>query len=105
MEDIRIARETKSTQDERTVNTTSGLLVPQDRNRYSLVISAPATNTVTLSFRNPATLLAGIQLKSTDSPLTLTLEKHGEIVTRAIYGIVAAGSEPLGIWTSSLERQ
>jgi hypothetical protein len=104
MEDVRIGRDSGSTQQIVEMTTTPRPIVEVDQFRTTLIISAPSAGILTLSFLPTVTANNGIRLNTTDPPLILTLQKHGSIVTRMIYGIMSAGTINIGVWTAQLTK-
>jgi len=105
LEDVRMGRRAPASEGSVLVSTTAGLLVPGNRKRIALVISAPITNRLTLSL-NPAPVAGvGLTLSAGGAPLTLDVQKHGGLCTQPIYAIVNAGTDRITWWESALEEE
>lgn len=104
LEDVRLMRQSKTVDNTVAIATSSVVLAPANRKRIALLISAPTTVRITLSFKDTAVLDQGINLYPTNVPLHLTLEKHGQIVQRKITAIGAAlANESIGVWETELQ--
>lgn len=79
---IATGRRTTSSQSNQTVATTSNYFLSPAPTRVAVIVSAPATNRFTLSLAEPAVLDQGITLYPGKNPLILTVEEHGDIVTK-----------------------
>lgn len=86
-----------SRQDTINVGTTSTALLPAAANRRAIVISAPVTNRFTITILSAAALDAGINLYPSGDPVTLSLDVHGDIVTRAWAAISATAAQNVTI--------
>jgi len=71
------------------VATTDTPLVPQSPSRVCLIIGAPPTNRVTLTWSGAAVLDQGVTLYPAQPPLVLTAQEHGALCTGAVRAISA----------------
>lgn len=78
------------------LTTSTQLLGPQDR-RFSLIISAPASNRITLSFLGAAVLDEGITLHPGGPPLVLEWDTLGGSITASIQAIAAIAAQTIGV--------
>lgn len=93
-ESMQLSRRTTSRQSAISVGTSSGFLLSPSPNRVALIFSAPLTNRFTVSLAFPTAVLdQGITLYPAGNPVTLTVEEHGDIVTRAWAAISATASQ------------
>lgn len=69
------------------VDVTEGALVPQNELRRALIINAPLTNRITLSWAGAAVADQGIVLYPGQWPLVLTRHEHGAMVSQAMRAI------------------
>lgn len=106
MEDVRIGRESTAAEYRVVLPTgTVKQIVPYDKDRIALIISPPDLNTVYLSFSQDPGSGVGFLLSYRAGPLCLSLQEHGDIVRRAIYGISPSGGEVVCAWTATLAKQ
>lgn len=96
-ESISAGRATTSSQRIVNVVTSPGTLLPAAPRRVAIIVNAPLTNRFTLSLSTTAALDQGITLYPTNDPLVLTIEKHGDMVTRAWTAISATASQNVTI--------
>lgn len=94
---LQTARKTTSSQQTVSVGTSSGSLTLAAPNRVAIIIGAPPTNRFTLSLQTTAVLDQGITLYPTQEPLILTVEEHGDLVTRAWTAISATASQSVSV--------
>jgi hypothetical protein len=100
-EDIKIGRNTTSSQYNLTLSTNSQQAVPADPFRTALLISNPTSGNAYLSLFPVAVAGFGWRLASGIAPLLLTLAEHGTMV-RAEWQIVAdAGTPTISIFCTS----
>jgi len=105
MEDVRIGRESTSASRKVTVGTGSTPLISHSPTRTVLIVSAPVSKRVTLSLVQPAVDRVGITLHPGSSPLVLTVQTHGDLVTRSLWAIADTSAEQIGIVECHLNRQ
>jgi hypothetical protein len=104
MEDVRIGRQAVGNQSTVNVQTTVTPLVPQVEDRVALIISAPQTNRITLTFDPVGTLDNGITLYPTQPPLYLTVDRFGRLVQGPIFCVSATGAQNISYWESILNK-
>jgi hypothetical protein len=75
------------------VGLTSTPLVAQSDKRVALVIGAPLTNRITLSWFNPAVLDEGITIYPTQWPVILTLQDVGAMIMNPIWAVSAVAAQ------------
>lgn len=105
MEDVRLGRETLGRSQTISVLTTKVVLVAENRDRYAVIISAPTTNPLFVSWENDLGVTTGIRLAAGTSPLILTIQQHGRLVQGPIYASAPAGAESIHVAESVLTRQ
>lgn len=77
------------------VDVTEGPFVMSDERRRVLIITAPETNRVTLTWGTDAHLDLGITLYPGGQPLVLDRNTHGAMVTQAMRAISATALQTL----------
>jgi hypothetical protein len=101
MEDVLIGRDTNSGDRIVVVSTTATMLLEASMFRYCVIISPPLAGQVSIGFDpNHVVSGGGIILPSGADPLVLTIQEHGDIVRRAIYAAVDAGTRNVSIMYS-----
>ena len=83
MEDVRIGRKTDSRLGSLTLTGGVQNLVQHDPNRVSLTLFAPATGVCYLRTDDAITTTNAIAHVAGMNPIILTVQEHGQIVTRA----------------------
>ena len=78
------------------VGLTSTQLVGPNLKRFALLIGAPLTNRVTLSFGGPAVLDQGITLYPLGQPLLLLFDYLGDALHEDVFAITTAGAQTVG---------
>ena len=96
-ESIRYGRRTTSSQQLVIVGTSSVTFLVSSPRRVAIIVSAPPTNRFTLSLQTTAVLDQGINVYPTGQPLVLTIETHGDLVTRAWTAISATASQSVTV--------
>ena len=91
MEDVRLGRVTRC--GERRINLTvvSQRVIDQSKHRRTLILFPPPSGTTTFSIRDPVAANVGIVIPASSPPVTLTLDEHGDIVTKAFFAIHSVG--------------
>lgn len=79
------------------VGATDTPLVPGATNRVALLIGAPTTAAVWLSFVGPAAVGTGIRIPPGSQPLKLDAELYAEALTDEIRAITESGTENVGV--------
>lgn len=97
-EGINTGRKTSTAQQTVTVATTSTALVAAAPSRVALIVNAPLANRFTISMLTTAGLDQGLTLYPLGAPLVLTVETHGEIVTRALTAISVNASQNVTVF-------
>lgn len=105
MEDVRIGRKSLAGESIKSVSQTSSILLPQSPKRTAIVISAPVTGYITLSFNGPVVSGSGIIINALGSPFCLDIQKHGAMVKKEIHAIHSATTTNVGVWETSLEEE
>lgn len=105
LEDYRLGRATGSGLRVVSVGTTAVQLSSGSPNRVAVIISGPASATVTIGMDASVTSGQGIRIPAGVAPVILTLVQHGDIVRRPLYAISASGTETIGIIETYLETQ
>jgi hypothetical protein len=103
MEDIRLGRRSPGRQVIVSVATSDGAFVPYAPDRTSLIVQAPLTNRITLSFADPAVADQGIVLYPQGTPLVLDVQHHGALVHGPIRAISDTAAQTVAWWETSLE--
>lgn len=104
MEDIILGRATRTTEHIRSLTNASTPVIDYSNRRIKLTIYPPPSGTLTLSIKSPAVANKGIILLSTSMPLVMTVETHGDIVTKQWYGIHSAGGVTFTYYDGELEK-
>jgi len=97
MESVTTGRATTSAQQVVSVTTSSGTFLLAAPRRVALIVSAPLTNRFTLSLKSTAVIDEGLTLHPTQDPLLLTVEKHGDLVTRGWTAISSSGTQGVAV--------
>lgn len=105
MEDVRIGRKSTAGESIKSVSQTSSMLLPQSPKRTAIIISAPTTGYITLSFNGPVVSGSGIIINALDTPLSLDIHHHGAMVKKEIYAIHSATTTNIGVWETSIEDE
>lgn len=109
MEDVKLGREMQSSITYVQVSTNSIQLVPGDDKRTSLIFSSKpsfsAVSEVTICVDPPAVADNGLMLSGYNHPIMLNLKDHGDLVTKAWYGISSLGTVPVAVAWSRLARK
>lgn len=105
MEDVRIGRKSTAGETIKSVSQTSSMLVGQSPKRIALLISAPNTGYITISFNGPVVSGSGIIINALGPPLSLNIHDHGAIIKKEIYVIHSATTTNVGVWETSLEDE
>lgn len=105
MEDVRIGRKTLSRSATVPVGTGVGVLVPANKDRYTLIISAPETNPLWLTWEPAAAAGTGIRIAAGSPPVMLSIQEHGALVRGPIYASIPLGAETITFAESILEQQ
>lgn len=79
------------------VGTTSGLFLGATSNRAGLVISAPKSNPVTISQRNPAVAESGLVLRPGTDATILDVDCVGPWLQGNLYAIAETAGETIGV--------
>lgn len=101
LEDVRIGKATTADQNQETVGTTSTNAIPQNVDRFALVLCPPNTGTITFSVQDPAVANEGIVIAAGGAPVVLSLPKHGALVTKGWFAI-GSGAGVKAIWIQSV---
>lgn len=89
---------TVSSQRYEDVQTTSFSFIEAIPNRVGLIISSPLVSSITISLDKTAVFgQGGITLHPTTEPLMLSLQEHGDLVSRAWSAISSSGTESISI--------
>lgn len=100
MEDLKLGKKRNSIIFGILVPITSIEVAPANSKRVSITFYPAKTKSVAVGIVNPATLTNGVYLANLSVPLTLTREQHGDIVTRAFYGIADTAQDTISVITS-----
>lgn len=87
-----------------TVGASSGVFIPANKDRISLVISCPSSGRITISLNPTAVLDSGITLNSGGLPLVLDSWLTKGLVKQAFYAIGSAGGLTGAIWQGFLDN-
>ena len=101
---IATGRQTTSSQQVVSVGTSSTSFLKAAPRRVAIIVSAPQTNRVTLSLDPSAILDQGLTLQPSTDPLVLTVERHGDLVTRrwtAISSTVTQGVSVIEVFAAN----
>lgn len=85
------------------VGLSSGIVVAANPNRTLLIFAHPASNTVHLSTINPADATVGFHLGSTDQPVYLHVLHHGNLPSKAWYGIATGGAVNISVFEGEFD--
>lgn len=96
-ESIRTDKAKVATQSVVIVGAADGVFLAADPNRVAITILAPPTNTITISSANPAVALAGVNIRTTDAPVTLRIEDLGNWITGALRAIGSVGNQNVAV--------
>jgi hypothetical protein len=91
IEDVRLGRKTGITQTNVLVGAASGVVLDTDELRSFIIFYPPFSGVVTLSIVDPVVATVGVKLESTDHPLMLDIQQHGQLVTKTWFGIHSVG--------------
>jgi hypothetical protein len=91
-EDILTARAGTSAEKITTVTTAWIQLVPPAPDRVSLIISAPATDTLLVTTNPGASTADGVRIANGSQALRLSIQSEGQLVTRGFYGQMSTNS-------------
>lgn len=105
MEDIRIGRNTPVVERLVTIPNTSVPLVDDDPKRTMLIIHTPPSGRLTLSIKNPVVADVGITLDNLAQSLQLRIEEHGQLVTKAWFGIHSVGGVSVAVYEGHLSLE
>ena len=106
MEDVRIGRETVPAEWQKAITDTGAIIVSQNDLRYSLVIANIGANPIWLSFTKPTASGTGIPLAVGATFGPLDVQHHGNLITRDIWAITAAGlTASVLVWETLLGRK
>jgi hypothetical protein len=105
MEDVIIGRHTRTVEHIFTLQANSQPVIDYSKRRTKLIIYPPVSGKLYLSIANPATNNNGIQLVSTSQPIIMSIETHGDMVTKQWYGFASAGGITFTWYEGILERE
>lgn len=91
LEDIRLGRQIKSSQESKSVASTATPLIGQEENRVFIIFYPPPSGTITFSPFKDVAAGIGITLPSTGHPIMLDIKTHGLLVTRNWYAVHSVG--------------
>lgn len=102
IEDVKIGRATRAALIATVIsNATVTEILPEDRNRYAIVIGAPSAGTAFISDKSDVTVLTGIPIATGQAPLVLDIKTHGEIVRCKLFALASAGTPSMSVLYSS----
>lgn len=105
MEDVRIGRRSVTTMENVVVTTTAKIAIPPDPHRLSLVIGPTVSGNCTLSLNPGVPNSYGFPLGTSTAPLVLSLQQHGDIVTRGWHAVSSMGGAVFSYAASSLAEE
>lgn len=79
--------------DDKSVLLAGGRVLGPNENRVAIIVSAPPTNRITLSWDLNPTLDRGITLYPTNDPLILTREQIGTVIGQPLAAISAVADQ------------
>jgi hypothetical protein len=80
-----------------TVGAASAQLVGANNKRHSLTVFANPTNRITITDATTAVLDQGINIPAGGTWFVITKDLHGDLVTKRLFAIAAAGGTTVGI--------
>lgn len=102
IEDVKIGRATRASLLPSVLSAAAVTeILPEDRDRYAIVIGAPSAGTAFISDRNDVTVLTGIPIVVGQAPLVLDIKTHGEMVRCKLFAIASAGTPSMSVLSSS----
>lgn len=87
MEDIRMGRRTASVETVYPIGVTAQQVAGGSEMRVGLLLGAPLTGTITYGTSNAIVSGQGLNLSAGQVPIELRIERHGEAVNKAWFGI------------------
>jgi hypothetical protein len=103
MEDIAIGRYINVVRSVVNCLTTTTQLVQNNPKRVSLIIANGASTMLTVNDVTPVTSLVGMQTNSSLGDLRLNIWRHGNLVTRAFWGIKVSAATDIIIYEGILD--
>ena len=107
LEDVKIGRASPGSSGSASISSgAASLLLQGNARRFSLVLSPPLGHAVTIGFgRVPSGTGDGLLLNSNSSPIMLTLQDVGQVITLPLYAILdAAGPLLVGFVEGVLDE-
>jgi len=101
MEDLKIGRNSQTSQTDLTLSTVSMLAISPDPYRISLIFCAPSAGVAHFSLGGTALTGFGIPIPANADPVELNLAEHGALVTRGWSVVASAGNPTLSIFATS----
>jgi hypothetical protein len=105
MEDIRIGRRAASAADLVTIGTVSVEVAPASPDRIYLVLGPPDSGVLTYSVKSPVVTAQGLNVASGQAPIELDIRVHGQLVTKAWFGIHSAAVKTIFIGQTILPEK
>lgn len=106
MEDIRIGRQTYSDSKVITVNNLTAVpLLPADVNRTYIVIPSTSFGAYYIGINDAVTVNSGFEIRQNNSPIILKIADVGNLVTRQLFAISAAGTFSFLLFFGGLSKR
>lgn len=86
-----------------TISATAMQFISADSKRVALRISSSSANRFTISDNPNVTLDGGLTIPAGGAPVEMTIEVYGQLITKRLYAIAAAGGTVTGFVESRLE--
>lgn len=80
-----------------TIGVAAAQLLPLDATRVAVILSASSVGAYSVGTDNTILANQGITMPTTASPLKLTLEEHGALVTQPLFAIAALANTVIGV--------
>ena len=102
IEDVRIGRASRAALISTVLsNVTVQEILPEDKDRYAIVIGAPTSGTAFISDKADVTVLTGIPIATGQAPLVLDIKTHGEMARCKLFALASAGTPSISVLQSS----
>lgn len=105
MEDVRIGRKTNGRINSVAIGTAATLVVPGSETRVGLLLGGNSTDTVTYSTEPSVAIDGGLVIGVGQPPIKLYIDRDGDLVRKAWYGIMSTGAHIVGIGQTFLTEK
>lgn len=103
IEDIRLGRRTGTAVRAVPVGASSVVLCQANTKRVSITLFALAAQRYTFTDQGDAVLDSGPTINTGTGPVTLTVQSHGQLVTRELRAIASAAAQTVGVIEAYLQ--